>query len=480
MVSGTLTSEADRATGRNPHVSISLLASHPGGWAQYKYEQLFRLSLKELEALQLAALQYRFAQLKDGVAALDRLAKKQGVTRIDSLSEALPLFFDHRVYKSYPLSLIESRDFPKLTAWLNRLTTHDLLKMDLGGLTTLDSWLDRLESYGMMIGHSTGTTGKLSFIPRSRVEWPAWSASYYEAHRASTGVDSTKEFMPTFLPTYRGGYQMGMRMMMLFNIPGAGGPEEYHTLYQTPLSADLMSLAGRLQSAEDKGELDRLALDPVLLQKRQEMIEQGRRRPQDVEAWFTKLIEQYRGRRVKIGGNFGELARIALTGKAKGLKCSFAEGSILFSGGGMKGVKDVPADWEDQVKEFFGIERICSMFGMSECIGSVPPCSQGFFHFMPFIIPTLLDGEGHELPREGVQTGRLALFDLLAETYWGGFISGDQVTMHWEEDCLCGWKGPRIAKTITRFAEMEGGDDKITCAGSAHAYDEFMEYVMQV
>ena len=476
----TQTSHTDRAATRDAHLSISLLDNHPGAWAQYKYEQLFEISQNSLDEVQLAALQYRFAQLKDGVAALERLAKKQGVTRIDRISDALPLFFDHRVYKSYPISLIENRDFPKLTAWLNRLTTHDLLKMDLGGLTTLDSWLDRLESYGMMIGHSTGTTGKLSFIPRSRVEWPAWSASYYEAHRASTGVDSTREFMPTFLPTYRGGYQMGMRMMMLFNIPGAGGPEEYHTLYQTPLSADLMSLAGRLQSAEEKGELDRLALDSVLLRKRQEMIEQGRRRPQDLEAWFTKLIEQYRGRRVKIGGNSAELARIALTGKAKGLKCSFAAGSVLFSGGGMKGVKDVPADWEDQVKEFFGIERICSMFGMSECIGSVPPCAQGFFHFMPFIIPILLDGEGRELPREGVQTGRLALFDLLAETYWGGFISGDQVTMHWQEDCSCGWKGPRMAKTITRFAEMEGGDDKITCAGSARAYDEFMDYVMQV
>jgi hypothetical protein len=70
---------------------------------------------------------------------------------------------------------------------------------------------------------------------------------------------------------------------------------------------------------------------------------------------------------------------------------------------------------------------------------------------------------------------------ILAETYWGGFISGDQVTMHWDEDCACGWKGPRIAPHfVTRFAEMEGGDDKITCAGSAQAYNEFMDYVMHV
>jgi len=99
---------------------------------------------------------------------------------------------------------------------------------------------------------------------------------------------------------------------------------------------------------------------------------------------------------------------------------------------------------------------------------------------MPYTIPILLDRDARQLPREGAQTGRLALFDLLAETYWGGFISGDQVVMHWDEDCACGWKGPRIENNIARFAEMEGGDDKITCAGSQQAYNEFMDYVMSL
>ena len=67
----------------------------------------------------------------------------------------------------------------------------------------------------------------------------------------------------------------------------------------------------------------------------------------------------------------------------------------------------------------------------------------------------------------------------MAETYWGGFISGDRVTINWEEDCACGWKGPRIAPTITRYSELEGGDDKITCAGTAEAYNEFMDFLTE-
>src|SRR5690606_19645667 len=116
--------------------------------------------------------------------------------------------------------------------------------------------------------------------------------------------------------------QQMMKMQTLFMIPAAGGPEEYHTLYQTPVSSDLMSLAVRLQSAEDKGELDRLGLDPALLTKREEMIAQGRRRADDLEAWFAKMIDQYRGRRVKIGGSAADLIRVALSGKAKGLECA--------------------------------------------------------------------------------------------------------------------------------------------------------------
>ena len=70
-------------------------------------------------------------------------------------------------------------------------------------------------------------------------------------------------------------------------------------------------------------------------------------------------------------------------------------------------------------------------------------------------------------PREGIPKGRLVLVDPIpTDLRWGGFTSGDEVTMHCEEDCPCGWGGPRASKTIRRFAENEGGDDKITCAGS--------------
>jgi hypothetical protein len=449
----------------------------PDTWLDHGYEPLYAMSWRDYQDVQLAALKLHFSKVSGSVAALDKLADREGIKSIDSIEEGLPLLFDHRVLKNYPLSLIEKRDVGRLNAWLDRLTTHDLSRVDLTGLSTVDGWLDRLDEFGMLIGHSSGTTGKLSFVPRSQVEFPSWQRTYYEAQRATTGVDAYNDKVETFFPGYRGGHQMMMKMLELFNVPAAGGPEHYHTLYPHHISSDLLSLAARMQVAEDRGELDKLGLDPALLQARHDLIAQGKRREQDIEAWFFQLFEGQRGKRVKLGGSFGDLIKTARSGIEKGLRPEFAEGSFIMTGGGMKGLKDAPEDWEGYVRDYFGIDTIGMFYGMSEVMSMSPRCSAGNYHIMPHTIPLLFDRDMNLLPREGTQTGRYAFYDLLPQTYWGGFISGDQLTINWEEDCACGWKGPRVMPEITRFAEMEGGDDKISCAGTQQAYNEFLDFV---
>jgi hypothetical protein len=457
---------------------ISLLPENPAGWPQHRFEDLFDIPREELEALQLTALQLRYPRFRDGVPALRKLADRQGVDRIDTLDDVLPVCFDHRVLKNYPMQILENRDFRKLTAWLDKLTMHDLSRVELGGLTTIDGWLDRLDEFGMLVTISSGTTGKLSFVPRSRDEFGAWRANFFEVSRASTGINPYTTKLPTFSTSYRTGHQTAIKMTALFQVEVAGGWENYHTLYAGHMSADLLALAGKLQEAEERGEIDQLGLDPALLEQRREMIEQGRRKDEDMAAWFSAIIRDFKGQRVRIGGMFSDLYRVARIGLDQGMKCEFAPGSIMGGGGGMKGYKDAPDDWEDQVKEFFGIPRLGNLYGFSECTGNAPLCDADFFHFMPYVIPIVVDAEMRQLPREGVQTGRLVLIDLLAESYWGGFASGDEVTIHWDENCPCGWKSPRVEKNIRRLSLSEGGEDKITCAGSQQAYNEFMDFVM--
>lgn len=465
----------------SPNPAVSLPSESPAEWSRHSFDELMTIDRTKVEAAQLEALKHRFSQLRDRVKALQTLADKQGVDKIDSLEDALPLFFDHRVYKTYPLSLLEKRQFAPLTKWLDRLTTHDLTQMSLEDLDSVDSWLDRLDDFGMIVGHSTGTTGKLSFIPRSNTEWPSWANAYFEAQSAATGgVDMRKEAIPSISTGYRYGHHMMIKMTSKFAEASAGGDEKRHNFQDGRVSSDLMSLAGRLQAAEEKGELDKLQIDPSILEARNELIKKGRTKDEDMASWFANLVEKFRGQRVLVGGTFAELYKLADAGMKAGAKCEFAPDSIMFGGGGLKGAKDVPGNWEEIVREYFGIDRMCSMYGMSEMMPLAPLCSKGHFHFPPYAITYVLDENAQPLPREGVQTGRFTVFDLLAETYWGGFISGDKVTMHYDDNCGCGWNGPYMERNIVRFSEQEGGDDKITCAGSTKAYNEFMDYVQQI
>jgi hypothetical protein len=450
------------------------------GWGALPFEALLPLSTEQIQGPQLQALANKFERLRPGVAALDALAVRQGVDRFNSVEEAAPLLFDHRVYKSYPTSIVENRKFDRLTAWLQRLTTHDLSAVPTGDLTSVDSWLTRLDEHGMIMLHSTGTTGKLSFFPRSRAEWPGWMPAFFEAIRAACGVDFRTDARPMFYPGYRFGHSTGAKMQRLFGEVTAAGEAGRHVLYDYAISSDLLSLAARLRTAEERGELDKLDLDPRLLEEQRRLLDAGRNRERDLDRWFSKLAQEYRGQRVRIDGVTADLIQLALKGRERGFRCQFAPGSVLFMAGGMKGLKEVPADWEQLLKDFFGVERLSSVYGMTECNGQSPLCSAGYYHFFPYTIPLLLDVDGNVLPRTGVQTGRYAFFDLLAESYWGALITGDRLTIFWDGDCACGWKGPRLDRNIARFSQMEGGDDKITCAGTEQAYSEFMEYVSRI
>jgi hypothetical protein len=446
-------------------------------------ETLFSLPKDEVERAQREALVHRFESLRPQLAALDALATRQGVDKVEDVMDAVPVFFDHRVFKSYPFSLVEQRKFDRLTAWLQRLTTHQIASLPMDGVRTVEGWLDRLnDETPLSVGHTTGTSGKLSFLPRSESEWPAWRNCFYEAGRAASGNDRRKEVIPSFQAGYRREhYWVGKKLNRWTREAAAGGGANQHFAFDYDLSPDLLSMAARLQQAEERGELDKLDIDPSILEERALLVERNRHREEDLQRWFLTLVNDYRGQKVSIGGTTGDLVAFVRRGQAMGIVCDFAPGSTIGSGGGLKGLKDPPEDPEAYLKEFFGIDRMSMTYGFAENMGQAPRCDKGFYHFFPYTVPVVLDEDFAALPREGVQTGRMCLFDLLAESYWGGFISGDRVTVYWDHDCDCGWTGPRIDGNIKRFSELEGvADDKISCAGSAEAYSGFMDYVGEI
>jgi hypothetical protein len=82
----------------------------------------------------------------------------------------------------------------------------------------------------------------------------------------------------------------------------------------------------------------------------------------------------------------------------------------------------------------------------------------------------LLDDSGEHLieQREGCVSGRMALFDVSIDGRWGGIISGDRVVIDYD-DSATGRSGPAVLE-IERYSELEGGDDKLTCAGTIDSF----------
>jgi hypothetical protein len=210
------------------------------------------------------------------------------------------------------------------------------------------------------------------------------------------------------------------------------------------------------------------------------MIEFQRRIPEYMDAFFAKM-QHYRGRRVMIAGTWTSHLQATVAGEARGLSGLFAKDSYPLVGGGKKG-QVFPDDWYERICRFYGMTDIRANYGMQELTGLMQECSQHNYHPWPHQIVYLLDPRsGQLLPREGVQRGRFAFMDLSAETYWGGGLSGDAVTVHWDgPSCACGRRGPYIEPTVERLAEQMGGDDKISCAGAQTAHDAALDFLTRL
>lgn len=454
---------------------VSDFCGKPETWTHLPVPTLFSLSKDELDALQLQWAQKRFSELQERISALDSLAEKQGVKFIDSFETLATILFTHQVYKNYPFAFIERKQFAELTRWLNKLTAHDLSSLDLRGVNTIDEWLERLDEAGMFVFHSTGTSGKLSFFPRSQVEKEAWIEGTYAFLEAfMPGIRKTH--LPVFWPAYRSGRQAGMRLITHFGPALAGSEAEYHSLFESPMSADFMSLAMRMKHAQEHGDLSTIDKIKAIFKTKGEIVTLKARKATLTRNFFDKMVREYRGRRVFLMASATDLLDVALEGLGAGQHHVFASDSVLLTGGGFKGRKEIQ-DWKGILQEFYGVDRVFMSYGMTELNTYNLACWKGVYHVFPWNIPLVLDQHGNPLPRKGVQTGRAGYFDLLAQTYWGGILTGDRVTVHYDEECGCGWKGPWIEDNVQRFTELMGGEDIISCAGVQSAYSDFMEYV---
>jgi hypothetical protein len=451
------------------------LATDPAGFFGRSRYAMQHIAPDRLAELQLEALRMRFADLRGRIPVLTAMAHEQGIDRIESVEDVVALLFQHSVYKSYPLSLLENNRFDALTRWLDRLTTVDLSGIDASGCDGIDSWLGLLDTRTeLRVVHSSGTSGTMSFLPRSAVGFDRMAATMrcglFQFSDPEDRQDHSGEFFQVVWPSYRHGRSAIMRQPdLVLEQYYAGGPDRVHALHPGSMSSDAMFLAARLRAAAARGEQHLVQISPTLKARREEFLAAQRDLENAMPRFLDEVTTKLQGERIYIFGTWNMLHHMAKAGLERGLEGVFAAGSVATVGGGAKGLVQ-PAGWEEDVTRFLGVPRLQHVYAMTEAMAMHKACEFHRFHIEPWFLLYLLDpDDGRLLPRQGVQTGRAAFYDLTADTYWGGAISGDEVTVDWSP-CPCRQTSPHLARQIERYSDKRGGDDKITCAASDEAH----------
>jgi len=469
-------------------VDLRSIGGKPEEAVWQNWTDAYSASAEEVREFQVAALRTRFDGMVDKITVLVNLAREQGISNIRRIEDGAALLLRHSAYKSYPLGLIERNNFERLTQWMGSFTLHDLSKFDARGLESMDDWIDRLDqTTPLRVLHTSGTSGKLSFLPRSTVEMPmalrGWQQNFDyfgdEPHRLPPeGLRS----LSMIFPGYRYGANAPNRMLDLFCEELYGGDEsKILTMIPERLSADLLSFSGRFAVAESRGDIGREQISPRILA----LGETARRRQAELPArkreFIDVILQRLRGQRVMFFGYWGMLYDLAMECKERGVTGLFSPDSLIWCSGGTKG-RTFPENYQHFITESIGA-HIQQGFGMSETVTVSPMCPSGNYHVAPCMIPYILDPRsGEQSPRTGVHTGRLGILDLLAMTYWGGTLTGDEVTLSWgdTEPCACKRKGAYMHGHIRRYSDKEGGDDKIACAGVPEALDRALDFIKEL
>ena len=435
----------------------------------------------DVAEIQLAAVRKRFEELREKLPPLASLAAENQITAIPDLNAAAILLFKHSVYKSYPVSMIEKSRFDRMTQWLSNLTTQDLTAVKTQGVESIDEWLDALlRDADLRVIHTTGTSGKLSFLPRGAADAPLQLRSGRLSQERIGGPEPVGlDKVPMIV--------VGSRTM--FNGYGAQiesfvedlyGGDESMVITQDPgrMSADVLSLAGRLATADNRGELGRSQVHPSILKRLDQFVRAQKSAPEERARFFDMIFDKLAGKRVMMAGNWGMYYEMLDAGRQHGLSKVFSPDSHFVCSGGTKG-KVLPDGYQKEIPAFLGISEMPESYGMSEMVSLMPKCSAGNYHALPWMLVFVLDPQtGRPAPRVGTHTGRFGVIDLAFQTRWGGVLSGDEVTMTFGK-CACGLEGPHLSN-VRRYSEKEGGDDKITCAGAPEAHDNALAFLSEL
>ena len=337
----------------------------------------------------------------------------------------------HDVFKSYGPALLATLDFAALTEWLGTIFTR-VPRPDLDGVSTLSGWRDRLRADGGFLSFSSGTSGKMAFVPRDHDTFRALCTN------GATYTDEGWRRRPD------------------------GTLEEFDCLVAGPRSGGMgiLDAGGGLARTAARS---RFLFDEVLTADAVRGTGEGTRALRPDEAAALGAAEFLRratdeGRKLLV---FGAPFQVKWLCEELGRACGRLEttpGSLVVTGGGWKSFRGESirrADLLALVRETLGVppERCIDAYSTSELNCTFRTCARGAYHVPPLLEPVVLD-ETMSGSVGGEGEGTLAFLDPFALSYPGFVITGDQAVLR-RGRCACGLPGPVLEGEICRAPGME-------------------------
>jgi hypothetical protein len=429
----------------------------------------FDYAFKDLEAAQVDAMNERFQKRKDQIKLLGHRAKEAGLTEVRSHYDMAQLLFPHTAYKSYPENWLMEERWDRMAKWLDTVSSYRVPVDAVKNATGIDDWIEKLEANGFNVSCSSGTTGKSAMLVASDKDMDWVAVETVACYAWGSGIKPARDRRMFGLAA--------VATVARNTASGAGQRAAYQDPRYEPFAYPVPPMTvGDITGMVllRKKMTDGTALPSDIAKYEETSAARQKAVDGAVKITAQALIEA-RHDKIHVAGLWSGLYNVAKAVRDLGYSAEdFNPENSIYVGGGLKR-SVLPDDYQHFVYETFNIQpnRNFQNYSMQELHTGMPKCQKGGrYHLPPWVVPLILDQPGETLlPMDtGAEyEGRAAFFDLSIDGRWGGVISGDKISIDFGP-CACGNRGPSIRDTVTRYADLEAGDDKIGCAGTVDAY----------